>query len=119
MLKYFIALGVLCSLSIIIFPLGLSEANKVVYKGNPEGIGKLQGDMNRSHVYIHIVAVPWSEIRELCKREVKEGIGCARWDGKKKECWIWIPEPIGLGDGTAFQVAGHELWHCKIGNYHK
>ena len=100
--------------------LGILSSLLISTSGGGEGLGKLKGTIDRSHVHINIIVVPWSEIRALCKKEVnKNGPGCARWYEKKNECWIWIPEPIGLGDGTAFKIAGHELWHCKIGDFHK
>lgn len=100
--------------------LGILSSLSVATSGKEEGIGKLEGSRNLSHVHVTIIVVPWSKIRKVCIKEVKKnGIGCARWYPKNKECRIWVPEPIGLGDGTAFQVIGHELWHCKIGDFHK
>ena len=99
--------------------LGMLSSLSIAIPGGGEGVGKLKGTRDRSDIQIHIIVAPMSEIRELCKIVVKEAPGCAKWYEKKNECWIWIPEPIGLGDWTAFQIAGHELWHCKIGDFHK
>ena len=94
------------------------DGQKVVFTEDQEGVGRLEGDMDRSEFNVKIITAPLRQIQALCLEAVGEiAPGCAKWD--PGVCTIWIPEPIGMGDWTAFHIAGHEVWHCKIGDYHE
>jgi len=35
-----------------------------------------------------------------------------------ERCVITVPKPQSTEDSLAFEVAGHELWHCTHGHWH-
>lgn len=94
------------------------ENGEVVVFQENEGVGRLEGTMNQNEFQVKIITAPLREISRLCLIAVgKFAPGCAIWSPEK--CTIWMPDPIGQGDWTAFHIAGHELWHCKIGDFHE
>jgi len=77
---------------------------------------------NRPEFFIKINTGTQAEITEACKKLglPENATGCARFpEVVGHTCEIWIPEPRGLADFVAFNIAGHELWHCKLGALHK
>ena len=74
---------------------------------------------DRPEFFIKINTGTQAEITEACKKIGLPGsAGCARFPTVGHTCEIWIPEPQGLADFVAFNIAGHELWHCKLGDLH-
>lgn len=77
---------------------------------------------DRPEFFIKINTGTQAEITEACKKLglPENATGCARFpEVVGHTCEIWIPKPRGLADFVAFNIAGHELWHCKLGALHK
>jgi len=81
---------------------------------------KLPATSNNTDFRLVVHYAPLQDLRKLCKKSVNLfAPGCAKVDKEKRICEIWIPEPKDIDDWTAFQISGHEVWHCILGDFHK
>jgi hypothetical protein len=79
---------------------------------------------------VELRMLPKNEVVETCRsfgmwsnltvEQVRrsDNVGCNVYYLDRKHCVIYAAMPRNMGDLIRFEVLGHELLHCAIGNYH-
>jgi hypothetical protein len=80
--------------------------------------------------YVELRMLPKDEVVDTCRSfglwsnltvdQVRrsDNVGCNVYHVERKHCVIYAAMPRHMGDLIRFEVLGHELLHCAIGNYH-
>lgn len=80
------------------------------------------GTMFKPSVVTATVKVTYTTPQDIIKRcgEVPGMVvlGCAQWWESSGQCEILVPFPKNKDDLKAFQIMGHELYHCTHGGFH-
>lgn len=70
---------------------------------------------------VDLRVIPEIAVTELCtKLGVKYNAnGCNSFNHTTKVCTIYVAAPRYVEDADRLAIIGHELWHCRFGEYHE
>jgi hypothetical protein len=70
---------------------------------------------------VDLRVIPENTVSSFCGRlGVKyDSNGCNSFNYATKTCTIYVAKPKYVADSAKFSIIGHELWHCRFGQFHE
>lgn len=83
----------------------------------PEELKHTRDDQKFS---VELVIVPDNQITDTCSKlgVQYEANGCNAFYPNEKKCVIYVMKQRFMYDEERLKIIGHELWHCRYGQWH-
>lgn len=75
---------------------------------------------NDPNFSVELILIDEGKIEQVCRDlgVQYEANGCAAFYSEQKLCKIYVQPQRYVNDAARLEIIGHELWHCRFGEWH-